>query len=138
VILIIGILAAVAIPVFLNQQGKAQDANVKSDVTNAATTEETYYTDNQAYTASGTDLTAIDPTLSNAFSAASPYTMSVTLPSGSTNGYTISEQSKSGVTYTLTKSPSGAISHDCSIATAGANAGGCKIAAGATSGTWSN
>ncbi len=37
VILIIGILAAVAIPAFLNQKGKAQDANVKSDVNTAQT-----------------------------------------------------------------------------------------------------
>ena len=46
VILIIGILAAVAIPAFLNQKGKAQDANVKTDVTTAQTAEETYSTNN--------------------------------------------------------------------------------------------
>ena len=44
VILIIGILAAVAIPAFLNQKGKAQDANVKTDVTTAQTAEETFST----------------------------------------------------------------------------------------------
>ena len=33
VILIIGILAAVAIPAFLSQKGKASDANAKSDIT---------------------------------------------------------------------------------------------------------
>ena len=43
VILIIGILAAVAIPAFLNQKGKAQDANVKSDITSAQTAEETLH-----------------------------------------------------------------------------------------------
>jgi type IV pilus assembly protein PilA len=134
VILIIGILAAVAIPVFLNQQGKAQDANVKSDLTNAATTEETYYTDNQAYTTSSTDLTAIDPTLSNAFTNG----LAVTIPSGSTNTYSISEPSKSGVTYTLAKDSSGNISHTCTIANTTANAGGCKVTAGQTQGTWSN
>jgi len=37
VILIIGILAAVAIPAFLNQKGKANDANVKSDINTAQT-----------------------------------------------------------------------------------------------------
>ena len=44
VILIIGILAAVAIPAFLSQKGKASDANVKSDITSAQTAEESYAT----------------------------------------------------------------------------------------------
>src|SRR6185312_14384390 len=63
VILIIGILAAIAIPAFLNQKGKAYDSNAKSDARTAATAEETYYTDNNGYTATVTDLTAIEPTL---------------------------------------------------------------------------
>ena len=55
VIIIIGILAAIAIPVFLNQRKKGYDAGVKSDLRNAATAEETYLTDNPTtYT---TDLT---------------------------------------------------------------------------------
>ena len=37
VILIIGILAAIAIPAFLNQKGKAYDSNAKSDARTAAT-----------------------------------------------------------------------------------------------------
>jgi type IV pilus assembly protein PilA len=46
VIIIIGILAAIAIPVFLNQRKKGYDASVKSDLHNIATAEETYLTDN--------------------------------------------------------------------------------------------
>ena len=46
VIIIIGILAAIAIPVFLNQRKKGYDAQAKSDMRNAATAEETYLTDN--------------------------------------------------------------------------------------------
>lgn len=42
VILIIGILAAIAIPVFLNQRQKANDAALTSDVINAAKVVETY------------------------------------------------------------------------------------------------
>jgi type IV pilus assembly protein PilA len=52
VIIIIGILAAIAIPVFLNQRQKAYDSAVKSDLRNAATAEETYLTDNGFYTTS--------------------------------------------------------------------------------------
>ena len=49
VIIIIGILAAIAIPVFLNQRKKGYDAQAKSDLRNMATAEETYFTDNNAY-----------------------------------------------------------------------------------------
>jgi type IV pilus assembly protein PilA len=49
VIIIIGILAAIAIPVFLNQRKKAVDASIKSDLRTVATQEETYQTDSQAY-----------------------------------------------------------------------------------------
>ena len=45
VILIIGILAAIALPAFLNQRTKAQDTEAKSAVRNARTTLETYHTD---------------------------------------------------------------------------------------------
>ena len=46
VILIIGILAAIAIPTFLNQKSKANDAAAESLARNAATAMETYATTN--------------------------------------------------------------------------------------------
>src|SRR3954452_19595903 len=49
VIIIIGILAAIAIPVFLNQRQKGYDAQAKSDARNLATLEETYMTDFNHY-----------------------------------------------------------------------------------------
>ena len=49
VIIIIGILAAIAIPVFLNQRKKGWDAGVKSDLRNLATEEETYLTETDHY-----------------------------------------------------------------------------------------
>ena len=89
VILIIGILAAIAIPAFLNQRNKAYDSAAKSNVRTAATAEETFATDNNGtYTASntGTDtnLTSIEPTLKN-----NP-AVTATL---STNGYTLKSTS---------------------------------------------
>ncbi|MFI5008679.1 MAG: type II secretion system protein, partial [Solirubrobacterales bacterium] len=45
VILIIGILAAIAIPAFLNQKSKATDASAKTQVRTAETAMETYSTD---------------------------------------------------------------------------------------------
>src|SRR3954470_7151773 len=49
VILIIGILAAIAIPSFLNQKGKGEDSKAKADARTTQTALETYYTDNQTY-----------------------------------------------------------------------------------------
>ncbi|WP_328295890.1 type IV pilin protein [Kineococcus sp. NBC_00420] len=51
VMIIIGILAAIAIPVFLNQRKKAVDSSIKSDLKTIATAEETAYTDKNAYVA---------------------------------------------------------------------------------------
>jgi type IV pilus assembly protein PilA len=52
VILIIGILAAIAIPSFLNQKSKASDASAKELVRTAQTTAETIATDNSGSYAS--------------------------------------------------------------------------------------
>jgi type IV pilus assembly protein PilA len=49
VIIIIGILAAIAIPVFLNQREKGWDAQAKSDARNLASMQEAYIVDNTAY-----------------------------------------------------------------------------------------
>jgi prepilin-type N-terminal cleavage/methylation domain-containing protein len=51
VIIIIGILAAIAIPVFLNQRKKGYEASMKSDLRTVANEMETYFTDYQAYPA---------------------------------------------------------------------------------------
>src|SRR6201999_1787955 len=81
VILIIGILAAVAIPAFLSQKGKGQDANTKSDITSAQTAEESYATSNASpgsanpYVAAApgagnaTALEAVEPTLTGAINS---------------------------------------------------------------------
>ncbi len=53
VIIIIGILAAIAIPIFLSQRKKAVDASMKSDLRSIATQMETAFTDTQAYPAAG-------------------------------------------------------------------------------------
>jgi prepilin-type N-terminal cleavage/methylation domain-containing protein len=50
VIVIIGILAAIAIPLFLNQREKGVDSSMKSDLKNAATAVETFTTDNPSAT----------------------------------------------------------------------------------------
>jgi prepilin-type N-terminal cleavage/methylation domain-containing protein len=49
VVIIIGILAGIAIPIFLNQTRKADNAKARSDLRNLATAEEGYATDSSAY-----------------------------------------------------------------------------------------
>ena len=49
VVIIIGILAAIAIPAFLNQRERARRASVQSDLRNVAIQAETFFTDNSTY-----------------------------------------------------------------------------------------
>jgi len=49
VIIIIGILAAIAVPIFLGQRRKAIDASLTSDARAVVTRIETFYTDNLRY-----------------------------------------------------------------------------------------
>ena len=50
VILIVGILAAIALPTFLGQQKKGQDASAKSDARNLVSHVESCFADTQDYT----------------------------------------------------------------------------------------
>jgi prepilin-type N-terminal cleavage/methylation domain-containing protein len=53
VMIIIGILSAIAIPVFLSQRAKAQDAATKADISTIGKEIATYFVDNSAAPASG-------------------------------------------------------------------------------------
>ncbi len=56
VVVIIGILAAIAIPKFANTKEKAYIAAMKSDLRNLITAEESYFADNVTYTGTITNL----------------------------------------------------------------------------------
>jgi type IV pilus assembly protein PilA len=121
VILIIGILAAIAIPAFLNQRGKAYDASAKSQVKTMQLAEETYSTDhNGTYSSLLSDLTAIEPTLGD---TSGPVAQ---VPTGNgTTGYTVaSKAQQTGDAFTIT-STSGTQSRTCSTGTGGGQPGGC-------------
>jgi type IV pilus assembly protein PilA len=62
VMIIIGILAAIAIPVFLSQRQKGYDASVKSDLRTMANELESYQTDYQSYPPTGTTFAATSGT----------------------------------------------------------------------------
>ncbi len=123
VILIIGILAAIAIPAFLNQRGKAYDAAAKAQVKTAQTAEETYATDhNGTYTSNKSDLVAIEPTLGDTGTGSS-----LTTVTGSTTvGYTLTSTAAStGDAFTL-KAVSGTVTRTCAVGTGGGSPGGCS------------
>jgi type IV pilus assembly protein PilA len=64
VILIIGILAAIALPAFLGQRSKAQDTEAKTKARTAQTAAETLYVNEQSYAdVSPASLTEIEPAL---------------------------------------------------------------------------
>lgn len=117
VIIIIGILAAIAIPVFLNQRQKGYDASAKSDLRNLANFEEIYLHDFSVY---GTiaSIQATEPTVS----LSKNVTLRVVHYNGA-NGYCLSSvHSTSGVTWYYDSlggglQPKG--SSDCSVTTTG-------------------
>jgi len=87
VIIILGVLAAIAIPVFLGQRQKGYDASAKSDLRNLANFEEVYLSDFDVY-GSMTDILAQEPRVF----ASKGVTLSV-VRVDSTNGYCLSAKS---------------------------------------------
>jgi type IV pilus assembly protein PilA len=108
VILIIGILAAIALPAFLNQRGKAQDTEAKTEARTMQTAMETYYTDEQNYTNADLDaLDAIEPAIGSG--KATP-----TVPTHLADNYVVRSTSKTGNVFTITKSNTGDVTRTCS------------------------
>jgi len=63
VVLIIAILLAIAIPTFLGARIRAEDRAAQASLRLALTAEKVYYVDDDVYTATAMNLTAIEPTL---------------------------------------------------------------------------
>ena len=120
VMLILGLLAAIAIPAFFNQRTKAQDAEAKSTVKTAQTAMETFATDNNgSYAAADrAKLKAIEPTLSSASSGNNTLT-TLTVAS---NAYTLTVTSASGNTFSIVRASDGSLTYPCTPSGGG---GGC-------------
>ena len=112
VILIIGILAAIALPTFLGQQKKAQDAAAKSDVRNAVTQIESCLADATDATAPDCADGAKNPGLGKLkLITATGNTSSL---SGGSPVYSVTAKSKSDNTYTISKAATGAVTYSAS------------------------
>jgi prepilin-type N-terminal cleavage/methylation domain-containing protein len=93
VIIIIAILAAIAIPTFLGQRSKAQDASAKSLVRNAMTSVESAYVDARTYvpaTMTAAILAAIEPSITFVAAAATGICTDIAITStGSADAHSV-------------------------------------------------
>jgi type IV pilus assembly protein PilA len=117
VVLIIGILAAIALPTFLGQKDKAKDSAAKSAVRNAVSQVESCLTDAATPSTCGSVGNADVKTAVEAATA----TGSVATVTG-TDAYVVTAGSETNNTFTITKA-AGAVTRSCSAA--GSAKGGC-------------
>ena len=101
VILIIGILAAIALPAFIGQADKARDANAKSDVRNAVSQMESCFRANELYTGCPDALHGL----------AAGTAVSVTSAGA---GYIVTKTSGSDTIFSIERSATGVFSRTCS------------------------
>src|SRR4051794_37469504 len=116
VILIIGILAAIALPAFLGQKAKAQDSAAKSDARNMVSQLESFYVDADTYVGGPGANTGLD--VGNGAGQ-----VEVIAADTDATGYKITAHSQSGTDFSITKdSGTGVSSRSCTAA----DKGGCK------------
>jgi type IV pilus assembly protein PilA len=115
VILIIGILAAIAIPSFLNQKTKANDASAKELARTAETAMETAATDNNGSYALMTEpkeLQKVESTIPVAETNGAAY-LSAAVGTATTYTVTAKAGAASGNTFTIERSATGVITRKC-------------------------
>jgi type IV pilus assembly protein PilA len=119
VMLILGILAAIAIPAFLNQRNKASDSQAKSTARAVQTAIETCATDNRG-SYSSCDLTvlrAIDPTIPAAGTLAAPGFLGTL--------YAVGGTSSTGNAFYIIRNADRTVIRVCTVPT-GSDRGGCR------------
>ena len=124
VILIIGILAAIALPNFLGQRTKAQDSSAKSDARNMVSQLESCYTDSNTYVGTGSGGTCLGSATGLTYGTAKGQ-VAVTAVSAGT--YTIDAHSQSDNHFFITKLSDGTTARSCT-----GSGGGCPTSGG----TW--
>jgi type IV pilus assembly protein PilA len=138
VILVVGILAAIAIPSFLNQRSRAIDAAAKTEASGAERALVIYEQDNNTYACG--DSAACRLALGDIDRAIDSPTLAFSASGGSGDptrkGYRVTATARQGRTFYVDQSPAGGpTDHGCDLNGA-AEAGGCRVAAGDTAGRW--
>ncbi len=127
VILIIGILAAIAIPAFLSQKSKAYDSSAKTMAQTAQTAMETFSTEHGgSYVgATNTELNKVEASLNTAVSTNEPQLLetnaSVSKTTGKVSGtvptateYAVTvKAANTGDEYSVVRTATGAVEHIC-------------------------
>jgi type IV pilus assembly protein PilA len=115
VILIIGILAAIALPAFLGQRQKGQDASAKSDARNLVSSIESCFAGSETYANCDTsqDVTESGITLGSGVGQAE-------ISGNTATGYTIVAHSKSNNNFTIAKTGGSTITRTCTSTGKGA------------------
>jgi type IV pilus assembly protein PilA len=113
VMLIIGILAAIALPAFLGQQEKGQDSDAKSNARNLVSHVESCFANEQTYASCQTAAQLGDTGLSLGSSPGQ-----VRVSAGTANSFTVVATSKAtsgggNHTFTITKATDGTTSRTC-------------------------
>jgi type IV pilus assembly protein PilA len=126
VVLVLGILAAIAIPSFINQAGKASDAHAKNNLHVAQRAMETYFLDHNTYATANMNassdpdsLLALEPTLAE--------TPTPWISNQTATAYTIraTSTSKLPVTFRLRHRSNGQTVRTCApVSTGGCSSGG--------------
>jgi type IV pilus assembly protein PilA len=134
VMLILGILAAIAIPAFLNQKGKANDSQMKVQARSMQTAIETYSTDhngnyNGPPAPTVATLQGIEPTITGGAGSA--------VVAGTTT-YTVTSPQASGTNnvFSIQRTAAGTFIRDCGVVTVGTNRGQGGCSATATNGSY--
>jgi type IV pilus assembly protein PilA len=128
VILIIGILAAIAIPSFLSQKGKASDSSAKELARTAETTAETYATDHGGNYEGMTsaELKKYEPTIQTEAGSGNAYLSTTTVESGNL-GYVVTATATDGHTFSIEKKSTGEVLRTCTpTGKTGSEGGGCQ------------
>jgi type IV pilus assembly protein PilA len=112
VMLVVGVLAAIAIPSFLNQKNKAIDAQAKEVVVMAETAAETVATDNNGTYSKvePSELHKEEPALRIASSTTDAY---LSAASGKGTEYTVTATATNGDELTISRSATGSVARTC-------------------------
>jgi type IV pilus assembly protein PilA len=111
VCLIIGVLAAIAVPSFASQKAKATNAEAKVLARTAQTAAETIATDNAGYeSVTPAELSRYEPTIGMAASTTHAYLSAAT---GTHTEYSLTAKAADGDEFKISRSAAGAVTRSC-------------------------